>query len=796
MIYLDYNATTPLHPEVSQAMLPYLVDNNLFGNPSSSHSLGVQARKAVEDARKQVAQFLHCHTDEITFTSCGSESNNYAIKGLVLQQLQEQQQQNTILRNHIVTCKTEHVAVIEVCKYLEKHHNVTVTYLDVNHEGIVDLEQLKESLSSKTLLVTIMHANNETGTLQPIVQIGKILDEFEQQTGNRIFFHTDASQSVAKVPFKLYMNLENHSVQFGSLQPDDFSRVDLLTVCPHKFYGPKGVAALFIRRATTYGKLLKQIHGANHEQNLRAGTENVLLIVGLGKACEVAGKELSQRIDHMKLTRDRLYQNLINNLGGESFVKVNGPKDASKQLPNTLNVSFVGVESNTLLDEIGDRVAASAGAACHSGDDYVVSYVLEAMKIPLNTALGALRLSTGRLLTSNNIDQASEIICEAVKRLRPSTTEEDINNIIEEEICLVEKSYDGRSMKLTSMTHGLGCGCKIRPQVLERILQNIPKNFDPNVLVGTETSDDAGVYKLTDDLAMVNTIDFFTPMVDSARDFGAIASANALSDVYAMGGKALTAMNVVGFPVRRLPIEVLQEIIHGAQLKCQEAGVSVVGGHSIEDNEMFFGQSVTGIVHPNKIWRNNGSQIGDVLFLSKPIGVGIIATAMKRGMIKSDSETACSAIKSMSLLNKYAADILRDNNYTVTACTDVTGFGLLGHLKEMVQANRDISVVIQASDVPVIDGVFDLAMISNLIPGGTLNNIQFVKNIVEYGAQVSEITKTVLCDAQTSGGLLFSVPADEAEKVMKEFEEKNIFVNRVGYFQKNVNNSSTQIHVI
>lgn len=381
-------------------------------------------------------------------------------------------------------------------------------------------------------------------------------------------------------------------------------------------------------------------------------------------------------------------------------------------------------------------------------------------------------------------------ISSVVKRLQP-TTADDAESYDECEL----SQTDTKSIRLTSMTHGLGCGCKIRPQSLETILKKIPKTLNPNVLVGTETSDDAGVYKLTDDIATVLTVDFFTPMVDDARQFGAIAATNALSDVYAMGGRPLTALNIVGFPIRRLPLEVLQEILIGAQEKCKEAGVAIVGGHSIEDSEIFFGQSITGIVHPEKVWKNEGSKPGDVLVLTKPIGVGLITTAMKRNSVDRHSSIGQVAVATMSQLNKSAAELLIEKQYTVTACTDVTGFGLLGHMKEMVQSNDKLSFIVSASTVPMIDGVLDLARIPSLVPGGTLNNQQFVRDIVQFAAEISEATRIVLCDAQTSGGLLFSVPEEESSSLLQDFQDRGVFAKIIGRVEERTANSK-QIQVV
>ena len=335
-IYLDYNATTPIHPEVVEAMMPYLTEH--FGNPSSSHSYGIEAKKAVEKARAQVADLLNCKPDEIAFTSGGTESNNYALKGVAFANRQK--------GNHIITSAIEHPAVIQVCRYLEEN-GFHITYVPVDEFGVVNVPALEQAISPQTILITIMHANNEVGTIQPLEEISKLADN------KGIIFHTDAAQSIGKIPA-------------------DVSRlgVTLLSIAGHKLYAPKGVGALFIRRGT---KLQKLIHGADHEQNRRAGTENVPEIVGLGKACEISKRDLDKNKNHMKDMRDRLHRGLEKHF---PELKLNGHPE--RRLPNTLSVSFANIEANTLLDEI-EGVAASAGAACHT-DSIDISSVLVAMR--------------------------------------------------------------------------------------------------------------------------------------------------------------------------------------------------------------------------------------------------------------------------------------------------------------------------------------------------------------------------------------------------------------------------------
>jgi cysteine desulfurase len=372
-IYLDYNATTPIDPEVAEAMRPYLFEH--FGNPSSSHWYGIQTKKAVEKARRQVADLLHCNPEEVVFTSGGSESNNYAIKGTAFA--------NREKGKHIITSAIEHPAVLEVCKYLAEK-GFQITYLPVDEFCLVNPQELQKTVTPQTILITIMHANNEVGTIQPIAEIAEIAKE------HGIVFHTDAAQSVGKIPTRV-----------------DELDVDLLTIAGHKLYAPKGIGALYVRGGI---RLEKLIHGADHEQDLRAGTENVLQIVGLGKACEIAKRDLEKNMVHMQKLRDLLYQGLRHEL---DEVKLNG--DPERRLPNTLSVSFKDLEANTLLAGI-ESVAASAGAACHS-DSVKISSVLEAMQVPREYAMGTIRFSTGKMTTAEEVELAVAAFVKAARRL-------------------------------------------------------------------------------------------------------------------------------------------------------------------------------------------------------------------------------------------------------------------------------------------------------------------------------------------------------------------------------------------
>jgi cysteine desulfurase len=356
-IYLDHNASTPIAPEAAEAMRPFLEGH--YGNPSAGHWAGKPARQAVERARAQVAGLLGCMPAEIVFTSGGTESNNHAIKGTFFA-LQEK-------GNHVVTAATEHPAVLRPCEFL-KTLGAEVTVLPVDRTGRVDLDDVKRAINPKTILVSLMHANNETGTLHPIEEVSKITRE------RGVWLHTDAAQSAGKIPARV----------------DDLG-VDLLSVAGHKLYGPKGVGALYIRSGIDPEPF---VHGAGHESGRRAGTENVLLDVGLGAACELA------RPNTQSALRDRFWEKLKEALGDR--VVLNG--HPQERLPNTLNVSFVGQNGTEILKKLEEHgVAASTGAACHSGT-VQLSPVLEAMGVPVEVGMGALRLSLGRQTTWEDLE--------------------------------------------------------------------------------------------------------------------------------------------------------------------------------------------------------------------------------------------------------------------------------------------------------------------------------------------------------------------------------------------------------
>ncbi len=702
-IYLDYNATTPLAPEVAAAMEDCLRLH--YGNPSSSHVYGVETRQLVEEARRQVAELLGAAPGEIIFTSGGTESNNMAIIGAV--------RALPTRGGHIVTTAVEHPAVTEVCRYLERE-GYRVTWVPVDSLGRVDPDDVRRSIAPDTVLISVMHANNEVGTIQPVAAIGAIARE------HGIPFHTDAAQSVGKVLVRV-----------------DELNVDLLSVAGHKLYAPKGVGALYVRQGVRLGNVL---FGAGQEQGRRPGTENTIHIVGLGRACALAAAELPRREARLRETRDLLW-----NILREGIADIRRNGDPDHCLPNTLSAGVGGVMVSALLAELSD-VAASAGAACHENTGEP-SDTLKAMQVPLHYALGTLRLSTGRSTTEEEVRLAGARIVEVAARLQSRSGG--------------SAASAPETVRLTQYTAGLGCACKLRPQLLEEILRRFQVPPSGDLLVGTDSADDASVYRLTDDLALVVTVDFFTPIVDDPFNFGMIAAANSLSDVYAMGGRPLLALNIVGFPSHRLPVRVLETILEGAARKVAEAGVSIVGGHTVDDPEPKFGLAVVGLVDPRRVVRNSTAVPGDTLVLTKPLGTGIISTALKRGVVAPEAEAAM--IRSMARLNAAAARAMEQTG--VSAATDVTGFGLLGHLLEMTRSSG-VEAEVVAGQVPLLPEAERLAALG-MIPGGTVANREYVEPHVDWAAGVRESQRALLCDAQTSGGLLMAVPSEKADRLME-----------------------------
>lgn len=371
MIYLDYNATTPIAQEVAEAMMPYITED--FGNPSSAHFIGARAREALENAREQICTLLGCDRDEIIFTGGGTESNNMVLKG-VAWTLREK-------GRHIITTRIEHPSIMNTALFLMENE-YDVTFLPVDEFGTLDPGEVKRAIRKDTILITVMHANNEAGTIQPIAEISALAKE------HGVLFHTDAAQSIGKIETKV-----------GDLG------VDLLTIAGHKLYAPKGVGALYLRKGVNIEPLL---HGGGQERGLRSGTENVILNVGLGKACELIHGNLSKEIPRIETLRDRLYEQIASVV---PEAVVHGHPE--QRLPNTLFISFPGMVGEEILSGIPD-LCASTGAACHD-KSVSLSHVLGAMGVAKEVGMGAIRLSLGRPTTEDEIDQAARLIIEAVK---------------------------------------------------------------------------------------------------------------------------------------------------------------------------------------------------------------------------------------------------------------------------------------------------------------------------------------------------------------------------------------------
>jgi cysteine desulfurase len=377
-IYLDNHATTPLDPRVLDAMLPYFKE--VFGNAASrNHSFGWEAEEAVEKARKQVASLIGATAKEIVFTSGATESNNLAIKG-VAQMYAER-------GNHIITAASEHKAVLDTCKHLEKD-GYRVTYLPLQQNGLIDLDMLKESFTDKTILVSIMYANNEIGVVQPIREIGKLCKE------RGVLFHTDAVQAAGKVPVNVIAD-----------------NIDLASISGHKFYGPKGVGALYVRRKSPRVQLTAQMDGGQHERGMRSGTLNVPGIVGLGAAAEIAQREMPEETVRLKAMRDSLKDQIFGEL---DEVFINGSWE--HRLPHNLNISFAYVEGESMLMGIND-IAVSSGSACTSAT-LEPSYVLKALGLGDDLAHSSIRFGVGRFNTQEEIDYTAKRVVEVVKKLR------------------------------------------------------------------------------------------------------------------------------------------------------------------------------------------------------------------------------------------------------------------------------------------------------------------------------------------------------------------------------------------
>ena len=375
-VYMDYSATTYVKPEVLEEMLPYFT--NKFGNPSSFYGISRETKMAVDKARGQVAKALNADLNEIYFTGGGSEADNWAIKGIASAYKNK--------GNHIITTKIEHHAVLHTCQYLEKQ-GFEVTYLDVDEEGFINLEELKNAITDKTILVSIMFANNEIGTIEPVKEIGQICRE------RKVLFHTDAVQAVGNV----------------KIDVKDMN-IDLLSLAGHKIYGPKGIGALYVRKGIRIHNL---IHGGGQERNRREGTENIAGIVGLGKAIELASENLEEHAKNMVVLRDRLIEGLLK----IPYTRLNGPR-GDKRLPGNVNVSFEFIEGESILLSLDfEGVCASSGSACTSGS-LDPSHVLLAIGLPHEKAHGSLRLTLGDGSTEEDVDYVLEVVPPIIERLR------------------------------------------------------------------------------------------------------------------------------------------------------------------------------------------------------------------------------------------------------------------------------------------------------------------------------------------------------------------------------------------
>lgn len=355
------------------------------------------------------------------------------------------------------------------------------------------------------------------------------------------------------------------------------------------------------------------------------------------------------------------------------------------------------------------------------------------------------------------------------------------------------------TLKLTAMAKAAGCAAKLNPATLESVLRKLPRQTDSNVLVGFDTNDDAGIYRIDDELALVQTVDFFTPIVDEPELFGAIAAANALSDVYAMGGKPISALSLVGFPEKSDP-EILEKILRGGLAKMQEANCSILGGHSIRTDDMLFGYAVTGTIHPERIWRNVGARAGDVLLFTKPLGTGVITTALKKE--RATEESLAAAVKAMTTLNAAAAEALHEVEAQsavqnpIHAVTDVTGFSFLGHAREMALGNppagiSPVSLEIEYTAFTYLRGAIEAAREGHL-SGGLKNNRAFIGDCVEFGPNVAPEYQSLLFDPQTSGGLLIAIDVRAAEMAHHLLQQSGALASPVGIV---TNKKSPLIHV-
>ncbi|CAL6114832.1 Cysteine_desulfurase / Selenide [Hexamita inflata] len=767
-IYLDYNGTTPIHPQIRQMMAESLLSqqkenefiSNCFGNPSSSHVYGVEAKQSLNLARKQTASLIDCQPSEIVFTSGGTESNNMAIQGVVIQAYVNGNHQP-----HIVTSSFEHPAVENVLRVCKQLYNARVTVLNVDNFGFINLQDLSESLTTDTCLVTIMLANNEIGTVNPQADIFSIVSNFNNANKMSIKLHMDASQASGKIPVT--------------------TEADLITLAGHKMYAPKGVGCLYIKQGT---KLYKSIEGAGQETNLRAGTENVLYIRAFGLACAISKAELSRRIaehaHYIQIIYDKVKQfdHKVNGFAQYLFnmnqFEAHFTTKDLKTLPNTLNISFPGIPSNSLIAALNEKVCVSAGAACHS-DEVKLSAVLKAIGVSNEVGMGTLRITVGDGLTEQMVEQAAQTIAEVVavyqgQAVKPvvkkeETRKEDIYAMpVLAHVPQIETKVEAKqniqtcpeqTQNMLNLTQGLGCACKLRPQLLDRILKSLDFGKDPKLVIDGSTNDDAAVY-LQNDTPIVLTTDFFSPVIDDPYLYGKIASSNALSDIYAMNAKPLTCLAVCGFNSSRMSDESIRNIMRGAIDVCKSVNVVIAGGHTIESIEPFFGLVCVGSTQMSNIRRNIigfNPNTETYLIMTKQLGVGMVATGIKKGCVPKQSALYWSAANNMAEVNS-SVEKVQSNMQFVNALTDITGFGLVGHLAEML---GELSAEVYFKSLPLIPGIKDLYDDFNSQVVNNFNNFEYATQR-GFGVQVKEgFQKAIFCDPTTSGGLLFAVDGIE-----------------------------------
>ncbi len=694
-IYLDNNASTPLEPGVIDKMKQVLEEN--FGNPSSHHFYGIESKKLVQEARRKVAAMLHADSEEIIFTSGGSESNNMAIKGLL-----------TDPSKAVLTTTIEHPSVSNVCEQLPNE----VIKISVDDKCRIKMDDLTQKLSRRIGLITIMLANNETGTIQNIKSVVQQAKKF------KIPVHTDAAQAAGKIPIDV----------------EDLG-VDLLTIAGHKMNGPKGIGALYVRKGTEIKPL---IDGADHEKGLRAGTENVLEIAGLGEAAKIFAENTIEILTRQQQYRDRFFEALRNDIPN---IEING--DLDKRLPNTVNIYFPKIDSSQLLAALPE-IAASAGAACHA-DAITPSAVLKAMGLSDKRAQSSVRFSVGRFTTNGEIDFAVKKIVTVVNQLRKKT----------------QHSRDPEKLKLSN---NLGCSCKVSPEKLSALLEK----------VSNRGFEDASIQPLGNGQLLLTSVDFFSPMVTDPFDFGRIAAANALSDIYAMGGRPISADNILVFPAKEKNNKAIQSILRGAAQTAKVAGIEITGGHSLSGDDLIFGLSVNGLADSGTLLRNSGAKAGDWILLTKPLGSGILCEAAKKSLI--NRKTFDTLIDTMVELNKNAAEIII--NYQVTACTDITGFGFLGHLTELLRASNK-AAVIDHEQIPVLENCRKMVDLG-IFPNSFYANRNYYEKWVKWNRKIYDYEKKILHDPQTSGGLLFTVNETDKTVLLREFNRQNLRVSVVG----------------